>query len=206
MSESNVGADQDHGYGRLSRYGYDLVGSDQQVRYSSLSAGKKCLTVGLLAALCVATVSACSYVQPGIDEREAATIRGAGLKYRANLIFPFFWPESIKIIVGEDEASLRERVRDFIKYSATKALVQPGPRCVVVQITPTFGVIHSCPLCFDLRASESYRVRVHYEYRLPDLWGIDYVDIVEESTGFIMAEQRRFCEGPLCCVDCSGCP
>jgi hypothetical protein len=166
----------------------------------------KLIRLMIISALCAIYIAGCSYRQPDIEEREAATINGYFIKYRANYFFPFFWPEGVKIIVGDDEETFRKHIREYLKNSAYKAHVAPGYRCIVVQIQPVFGIVHTCPICFNVEASQTYQARVHWEYSWPELYNIDYVDVVEESSGRVMAEQQDFCKGPLCCLDCSECP
>jgi hypothetical protein len=166
----------------------------------------KIVRLMIISALCAINIAGCTYRQPGIEERDAATINGYFLKYRANFFFPHFWPEGVKIIAGDDEETLREHIREYLKNSAYKAHVAPGYRCIVVQIQPVFGIVHTCPICFNVEASQTYQARVHWEYRWPELYGIEYVDVVEESSGRIVAKQQDFCKGPLCCLDCSECP
>jgi len=165
----------------------------------------KLLTAAIIATLPAAWVAGCTYTQPGVDEKDAATIEGYVIKYHANYLFPFFWPSNAMIIVGDDEESLRAASMPS-GSSARKAIVSPGYRCIAVLIDE-FGFLHSCPMCFDVEPAETYQIRVHRVHRPWYDEVIDRVSVVTKSGQAVVAKQDQFCAitGPRV-ADCSKCP
>jgi hypothetical protein len=80
----------------------------------------------------------------------------------------------------------------------------PGRKCVIVDVDLFLGgASPNCPICFTAKASETYQVNVNWDYKLDwsDLMSLEYIYIVEKSTGKIIAKQDKFCKN----WDCSEC-
>jgi hypothetical protein len=138
--------------------------------------------LGVVAVICLTLATGCAtYREPGIVESDAATVKGH---------------IHAMIQIGDGKKSLAERGRDHQAYH--EVLVAPGHICIAVDISPQVLPIppyeyRTCPICFDVKAANTYHIDTRWETRWPELRTPLYVRIVEESTGRVVAEQSEFC-------------
>jgi len=140
---------------------------------------------------------ACTYRDPRIGSASnSTTIKGYYFKFRMVPTFPPVWPERLQILVDDDEKFLINNLQNTMRYY--KYVGTLGRKCVIVD-----GASPNCPICFTAKASETYQVKVNWDYKLDwsELMSLEYIYIVEESTGKIIAKQDKFCKN----WDCSEC-
>jgi hypothetical protein len=146
---------------------------------------------------------ACTYSDPRIGTANTSTtIKGYYFKFRMVYYFPPVLPEGLQILVDDDERFLIDNLRNTMRYY--KYVGTPGRKCVIADVDLLVGGAGpSCPICFTAKASETYQVNVNWDYKLDWslLMNLEYIYIVEESTGKIVAKQDKFCKNR----DCSEC-
>jgi hypothetical protein len=144
---------------------------------------------------------ACTYRDPRIGSpNTSTTIKGYYFKFRMVPTFPLVLPEGLKILVDDDEKYLIDNLQNTMRYY--KYVGTPGRKCVIVDVDLFLGgASPNCPICFNAKASETYQVKLNWDYNWSLLMNLEYIYIVEESTGKIVAKQDKFCKS----WDCSEC-
>jgi hypothetical protein len=147
---------------------------------------------------------ACTYRDPRIgSENNSTTIKGYYFKFRVVPIYPPVFPEYLQILVDDDERYLIDNLRNTMRYF--KYVGPPGRKCVIADVHLFLGSeFPNCPICFTARASETYQVKYYRDYKLDweELY-TPYINIVEESTGKIVAKQDKFCKNWWDCSECN---
>ena len=145
---------------------------------------------------------ACTYSDPRIGSpNNLTTIKGYYFKFGMVPTFPPVLPEYMQILVDDDERYLIDNLRNTTRYY--KYVGPPGRKCVIADVHLFLGGgSPNCPICFTARASETYQVKFDRDYKLDwsELMTMT-LEIVEESTGKIVAKQDKFCKN----WDCSEC-